>query len=180
MKGTGFCPGCGAPTTPLTEICPKCGARVAGKSGSWMPLVAGILDLVLGIPALLGGIELSFASFGGVMLLPLIAWAPGIIGVVMCLLAVVAIVGGIFALRKRRWGLALAGSIIVIVLVIVVVPVMLFFVMPDFMGLYSALGARVPPITMALLRCWVPLCLAGLFLGIPAVVFTALGKEHFK
>ena len=29
MAGTSFCPGCGAPTTPLTEICIKCGARVA-------------------------------------------------------------------------------------------------------------------------------------------------------
>lgn len=29
MVGTSFCPGCGAPTTPLTEICMKCGARVA-------------------------------------------------------------------------------------------------------------------------------------------------------
>ena len=29
MTGTSFCHGCGAPTTPLTEICVKCGARVA-------------------------------------------------------------------------------------------------------------------------------------------------------
>jgi len=29
MAGTSFCHGCGAPTTPLTEICVKCGARVA-------------------------------------------------------------------------------------------------------------------------------------------------------
>jgi len=150
LKGTGFCPNCGAPTTPLTEICPKCGARVAGKSGSWMSLVAGIIDLVIGIPALLFGIVAA-------TLPQWIAEAPepaqeleGIppdffigMGVVICLLAVVAIVGGISALRKRRWGLALAGSICAI-----------------FAG--------------------VPLYLAGLFLGIPAVVFTALGKEHFK
>jgi TM2 domain-containing membrane protein YozV len=31
MASTSFCPGCGAPTTPLTEICMKCGARVATK-----------------------------------------------------------------------------------------------------------------------------------------------------
>jgi len=29
MKGTSFCSNCGASTTPLTEICPKCGVRVA-------------------------------------------------------------------------------------------------------------------------------------------------------
>lgn len=29
MAGASFCSACGAPTTPLTEICVKCGARVA-------------------------------------------------------------------------------------------------------------------------------------------------------
>jgi len=29
MGGTGFCHSCGAPTTPLTEICVKCGTKVA-------------------------------------------------------------------------------------------------------------------------------------------------------
>jgi len=29
MAGTSFCPGCGAPTVPLAEICIKCGTRVA-------------------------------------------------------------------------------------------------------------------------------------------------------
>jgi len=154
MRGIGFCPGCGAPTIKLTEICPKCGARVGGKRGSWMSLVAGIFDLLLGIPALFIGVLLGLV---GAMLPQWIAEAPELaqglegippelftgIGVVMCLLAVVAIVGGIFAIRKRRWGLALAGSICAV-----------------FVG--------------------IPLYLAGLFLGIPAVVFTALGKEHFK
>ena len=150
MKGTAFCPHCGAPTTPLTEICPKCGARVARKSGSWMSLVAGILDLVIGIPALFAGIVVATAPQWIAEAPELAEELEGIppefftgMGVVMCLLAVVAIVGGIFAIRKRRWGLALAGSICAI-----------------FAG--------------------VPLYLAGLFLGIPAVVFTALGKEHFK
>ena len=150
MKGTSFCPNCGAPTTPLTEICPGCGARVAGKSGSWMPLVAGILDLVIGIPSLFTGIVVAMAPQWIAEAPELAEGLEGIpmefftgMGVVMSLLAVVAIVGGIFAIRKRRWGLALAGSICAI-----------------FAG--------------------VPLYLAGLFLGIPAVVFTALGKEHFK
>jgi len=115
-----------------------------------MSLVAGIFDLLIGIPAL----------FTGIVAITLPQWiteAPDLaqelngippefftgMGMVMSLLAVVAIVGGIFALRKRRWGLALAGSICAI-----------------FAG--------------------VPLYLAGLGLGIPAVVFTALGKEHFK
>jgi TM2 domain-containing membrane protein YozV len=34
MAGTSFCPDCGAQTTPLTEICVKCGARVVKGLGA--------------------------------------------------------------------------------------------------------------------------------------------------
>ena len=147
MSGTSFCPNCGAPTTKLTEICPKCGARVAGKvvakaGGAWMPLTAGILDLVAGVPALLIGILVAaglgalgrlIGRFSGVAGVGVIM---GAIGVALIIFALIAIVGGVFALRKRTWGLALAGSI------------------------------------FALFCAWI--------LGIPAIVFTVMGKKHFK
>ncbi|MFA5309734.1 MAG: hypothetical protein WC370_09675 [Dehalococcoidales bacterium] len=56
-------------------------------------------------------------------------------GIIMALLSALAIVGGIFALRKRVWGLALAGSIA---------------------------G------TLTFFPC-----------GIPAIIFTAIGKKEF-
>jgi len=31
MAGTRFCPWCGAPTIPTTELCVQCGTRVAGE-----------------------------------------------------------------------------------------------------------------------------------------------------
>jgi len=147
MSGTSFCPNCGAPTTPLTEICPKCGARVAGKvvekaGGAWMPLTAGILDLVAGVPALLIGILVA-AGLGALgRLIGRLSGVAGVgvimgaIGVALIIFALIAIVGGVFALRKRTWGLALAGSI------------------------------------FALFCAWI--------LGIPAIVFTVMGKKHFK
>jgi len=143
MSGTSFCPNCGAPTTELTEICPKCGARVAGKvvekaGGAWMPLTAGILDLVAGVPALIIGILVA-AGLGALGRLSGIAGVGvimGAIGVPLIIFAIIAIVGGVFALRKRTWGLALAGSI------------------------------------FALFCAWI--------LGIPAIVFTVMGKKHFK
>lgn len=147
MSGTSFCPNCGAPTTELTEICPKCGARVAGKvvekaGGAWMPLTAGILDLVAGVPALLIGILVA-AGFGALgRLIGRLSGVAGVgvimgaIGVALIIFALIAIVGGVFALRKRTWGLALAGSI------------------------------------FALFCAWI--------LGIPAIVFTVMGKKHFK
>jgi TM2 domain-containing membrane protein YozV len=53
MAGTSFCPGCGAPTTPLTEICVKCGARVARElAGDISPksrLATTLLAWFLGI-----------------------------------------------------------------------------------------------------------------------------------
>ncbi len=149
MKGTSFCPNCAAPTTELTEICPKCGAGVAGKGkvaekagGTWMPLVAGILDLVAGIPALIFGIFLATglgifgALIGGFAGVPGVGAILGAIAVPVIIFAIIAIVGGVFAIRRRTWWLALVGSI------------------------------------FAFLCAW--------FFGIPAIVFTIMGKKHFK
>jgi hypothetical protein len=106
-----------------------------------MPLTAGILDLVIGVPGLIigiiGAVGLGFLTFfiGG---LGALLCAPVII------LSIVAIVGGIFAIRKRAWGFALVASICAFIVGLV------FFVVP------------------------------GLLLGIPAIVFTALGKRQFE
>jgi hypothetical protein len=101
-------------------------------------LTAGILDLVAGVPALIIGILIAaglgvFGGFSGVAGLGILTEA---ISVPLIIFAIAAIVGGVFALRKRVWGLALAGSI------------------------------------FALFCVW--------FLGIPAIVFTVIGRRHFK
>jgi hypothetical protein len=114
MSGTSFCPGCGAPTTPLTEICTKCGARVKAEKvgGAWQPLTAGILELVAGIPALIMGILIAAGlGIASRAMVNIPVWVSAI-GVPLVICGIVAIVGGIFALKKRRWGVALAGSIL--------------------------------------------------------------------
>ena len=114
MSGTSFCPGCGAPTTPLTEICTKCGARVkAERAGdTWQPLTAGILELVAGVPALLIGTAIATGvGIAGRASVIMPGWV-SVIGAPFIILGIVAIVGGIFALRKRKWGVALAGAIL--------------------------------------------------------------------
>jgi hypothetical protein len=143
MAGTSFCPGCGAPTTPLTEICPKCGAKVAGKAAAtgstWMPVTAGILDLVIGVPGLIVGIIWAVVGF--------VFWFAGWLGVLMggpmIILSIIAIVGGVFAIKKRAWGFALAAAIC---------------------GFIVGL----------------PLIAPAILLGVPAIVFTALGKGKFE
>mgnify|MGYP001100520232 CR=1 FL=1 len=111
MGGAVFCPNCGASTTPLTEICVKCGARLAktidGKT--WKPTTAGILCIIAGTIGVISGIRVAVlggiigAFFG-------MAWL-GTFGIPLIILGIVALVGGIYALRRKIWGLALAGSI---------------------------------------------------------------------
>ena len=114
-----------------------------------MPLTAGILDLVAGIPALIIGIVLAAslgmlgALIGGLGGVPGVGAIMGAIAVPLIIFAIIAIVGGVFAIRKRTWWLALVGSI------------------------FAFLAG-------------LPLILPAIFLGIPAIVFTIMGKKHFK
>ena len=96
---------------------------------TWKPTTAGILNIVTGAFNVLGAIGLIIAIVvmsGGAYVMhflppaeaPFIA--PMIIPIlVICLVitiihAVFPIVGGVFALQRRKWGWALAGSIIAI------------------------------------------------------------------
>jgi hypothetical protein len=118
MVGTSFCPGCGAPTTPLTEICTKCSVRLAKaiKGKTWKTTTAGILAIVAG--------AVGVTEWVAVAVLGILAWGwlvmGGLLGVggivaaavaIVITIGIVAIVGGIFALKRKRWRLALAGSI---------------------------------------------------------------------
>ena len=118
MAGTSFCPGCGAPTTTMTEVCTKCGARVAKaiKEKTWKPTTAGILTIIAGSLGLLIGIGLVVGLGMAGMMIDMIQGFPGggllvLIAIPGIILSIVAIVGGIYALRRKLWGLALAGSI---------------------------------------------------------------------
>jgi hypothetical protein len=85
--------------------------------------VAGVCDIVAGICGLAGGIPLLVLALVGssvlgtvpdpklhiLNLIPLALFLP--LALLCWLAGVVAIVGGIAALNRRRWGLALAGSI---------------------------------------------------------------------
>ena len=122
MAGTSFCPGCGAPTTPLTEICTNCSVQVgkAIKERTWKPTAAGVLCIIGGSVGLLlclfvTAIALALMgdpSVDGELSIdaPIVKfWILGGIAII------IAIVGGICALRRRVWGLALAGSICALV-----------------------------------------------------------------
>src|SRR5512136_2988455 len=121
------------------------------KPKTWLPTVAGILNIVVGSLRLLGVvgliiamIVLSSTNYWGSHIeseiYPLtIQFVVGILiimAVVMAVLGILSLIGGIYALQRKMWGLALAGSI------------------------SSIFGPVV--------------------LGIPAVIFTAISKEEFS
>ena len=86
-------------------------------SKTWKPTTAGILSIIAGIVGLLSGIGLAVGV--GLALLrsltDLVPRVPGeilaVFGIPWIILGIVAIIGGIYALKRRIWGLALAGSI---------------------------------------------------------------------
>jgi len=90
---------------------------------TWKPTVAGILDIVAGSFGLILGllVVLGFAAFaifsrsdttylqqlpGAITASVLITLA-----IVSLIISILAIVGGVYALKRKNWGLALAGSI---------------------------------------------------------------------
>jgi hypothetical protein len=87
---------------------------------TWMPTTAGILDIIAGSFGLIGGvILLIFGAVGSSIMPYLVPQVPPAIAVAiftsiavpLIVIGILAIVGGIYALRRKVWGLALAGSI---------------------------------------------------------------------
>ena len=95
---------------------------------TWKPMVAGILDIVGGVLTILGSIALIIGimffipvlrSVGPGPVPDMDSWMiPGILETILIIAAVyllvvgiLPIIGGLFALKRKKWGLALVGSI---------------------------------------------------------------------
>ena len=87
---------------------------------TWKATVAGILNVIAGVFGLLGGLVLvvlgsvgsGFLTYLGLGMLQLAPFAFLLAtGLPLLILGILALVGGIYALRRKMWGLALAGSI---------------------------------------------------------------------
>ena len=82
---------------------------------TWRSATAGILDIISGVGMLFICFCLMLAGYyfymiGG----PNSSWLPTLIysiGILLVIVALLAIIGGIFCLRRKRWGLSLAGAI---------------------------------------------------------------------
>ena len=84
---------------------------------TWKPTVAGILSIIVGFVGLIAGIVAIIVtglypwSMWGYSLELEIAPLVGAGVAITIILGIVTIVGGAFAIRRRIWGLALAGAI---------------------------------------------------------------------
>ena len=102
-----YCPQCGASLEPNYTFCRNCGTRLSdyggavsvGAAQTWKPTAAGTLTISAGVLNLIVGIVLVAIS-------PLF-----MMGLLAIMIGVVAVAGGVCALKRRVWGLALAGSV---------------------------------------------------------------------
>ena len=89
---------------------------------TWMPTTAGILCIISGATRLMGGIIIFILGWLGDGILnlfwlgmPSTQFIPFLLlriaAVPVVVLGVLAIVGGVYAIQRKRWGLALTGSI---------------------------------------------------------------------
>jgi len=93
------------------------------EKNTWMPATAGILDIISGSFGLFAGmILLVLGTLGSEILRFFEVGIPEIspavilalfsaVAVPLAIAGILAIVGGIYAIRRKMWGLALAGSI---------------------------------------------------------------------
>jgi hypothetical protein len=109
---------------------------------TWKPTTAGVLNIISGVWGIAAGILIMvFSGFVGMMGASdwsglMRQWGGGVeipgflsgiwgslgtialvVGILALVFGVIALVGGINALRRRRWGLALAGAILSLPLV---------------------------------------------------------------
>ena len=101
---------------------------------TWKPTVAGILNIIAGVLSLLGaiGVIIGIIFFVSVGTQPFLTDMWGDLGdlgiglnfliillvigaIFSAILGILPLLGGIYALQRKKWGLALAGSIIAII-----------------------------------------------------------------
>jgi len=135
---------------------------------TWMPRAAGILCIIAGVLIVVIPVIVVAVNVGGLMkpspmdgygvFILFLFFGPLII--LLIIVGIFAVVGGIYALKRRRWGLALAGSICVLIFGIAL----------------GGIGALFASVLASVVLAFV--VFAGLAL-LP-LIFVILGKREFK
>lgn len=81
---------------------------------TWRPITAGILDIIAGVAMLFACFWLVLAGGLTFFVGEVPQWVPALLfglAIPFALLAILAVIGGIYAIKRKVWGMALAGSI---------------------------------------------------------------------
>lgn len=83
------------------------------ENKTWKPTVAGILSIAAGIPGIIIGLIIGVigGTIGWIGNFPMVPNVLGVLTAPIVILGIISIIGGIYALKRQKWGLALAGSI---------------------------------------------------------------------
>lgn len=136
-----------------------------------MPITAGILEILV-CPWLFASAYFIFGMLYIEVQRPwedprLLNWIWWIIPFIVGILSIIALVGGVFALLRRRWGLALAGAIATLPL---------FLVVQFGVHLLAGdLGADLTPLSFLLFYQALPL-----LLSVVIITLLVLSKREFK
>jgi uncharacterized membrane protein HdeD (DUF308 family) len=135
---------------------------------TWKPTAAGIICIIVGAICLIPGILCAlYFAFGE-------ATVAVFIGAFLIILGVIPIVGGTLALRRRVWGLALAGSIVALI-----VPVLVILAMRLLSANLSESSSPMPTIPEALAANWYLIVGFGIA-SVLAIIFVVKGKREFR
>lgn len=81
---------------------------------TWRPLTAGVLNIIAGVAILFVCFWLALAGGITSVVGDVPQWVPVLLfalAIPFALMSILAVIGGIYAIKRKVWGLALAGSI---------------------------------------------------------------------
>jgi hypothetical protein len=132
---------------------------------TWKPIAAGVLDIIGSIfSGFIAAGLLDIASCSGEGSHPPSLFAEAV-AIVLLAIAYLALVGGFCAIQRRKWRLALAGS----VAAFLYLPVGFVFVFLELLGRFFTHNL-----------IWVALFCLGMGSAVTPIVLTALSKNEFE
>ncbi|MDD1768380.1 MAG: zinc ribbon domain-containing protein [Methanomassiliicoccales archaeon] len=134
------CPSCRQAVPAAANVCPNCGYRlrpeqaraVASQArpvaqsvtpvsrGSSKSLIGGILVVISGLIGIVTGLILAVTAstildaLGDMYGADILQAVEGVLvacGVIWFIIGLIALIGGIFAIRRKRWGIAIVGGV---------------------------------------------------------------------